>query len=314
MRLNRRINITIKSKGYVYQDTSLPVYFQQNSEGVHVYWRGTWNNISDDFGITAGSLHLEEILCDSEFSLNQLCSTKFEVQCFNLNFDLAGCEIIVTYTDTTTDIEYPLFVGIVDSSTTDNFNDFRDIIAYDKLYTLREYNVGEWWDAFWADRPQHTVVAIPVGSPINNEYYELINGEYFLSTDTSVVSGKTYYYNTPIATIGELRTALCTEVGLGCESVALVNDDIQVKKYLASTSTNVTTQVKFGDLMSMICEINGVIGHIDRDGLFRFVSLSTTQKTIGAYDKTSVNFEDYETQLITGINVYESSQNLMLAY
>lgn len=322
----------------------------------------TYRNDNGDFGITVGSLNLEEVLCDGGLALNQMCSSKFEFQGFNLNDDLEGGEITVTYTvsnqeityvevvnpdldpigsgyyeqtltgyvlsqdeqtdqgktyytkvETTSTETYPLFVGIIDSSTTDNFNNFRDVVAYDKIYTLRNKNVGEWWDTFWANLPEYTAVSIPVGSPLDNNYYELVSGNYVASTDTEVDTGKTYYYNIPITTIGQLRTALCNAVGLSCETVTLVNDDIQIKQYMKSTG-NIPTQVTFGDLMPMICEINGVIGHIGRNGQFNFVTLSNVSKTLGAYEKTKVNFEDYETQLITGINVYESSKNLMLSY
>lgn len=318
MQLHRRINITIKAKdAYVYHEPGVPTFFSQSSNGVYVYWRGFYSNENADFGITVGSLNLEEVLCDSEFSLRQLCASKFEVQCFNLNSDLTGCEITVTCTNTQTNEEIPLFVGIIDSSTTDNFGDYRDIIAYDKLYTLRDKNVGEWWDDFWESRPTYTQVAVPSGSPTANQYYERVNNEYVLSTDTSVVSGKTYYYGTPIATIGQLRASLCASVGLNVVSTTLLNDDIQIKEYMSSDDPNVPTQVSFGDLMSMICEINGVFGHINREGNFEFVDIvnnAYTQISADSYEKKNVKFEDYTTKQITGINVFESNDDLMLAY
>lgn len=291
MRLDRYIKITI-------------------SNGVTTYDSET------DFGITAGSMKFDEALCNTEFSLKELCSSKFEVQCFNLAEDVTGWNIHVAYKPVeANNSQYTdIFNGIIDSSTTDNFNDFRDIVAYDRLYTLRDEDVGEWWDTFWSNRPDYTVVSIPVGSPVNNHYYELVNNEYVLSEDTEVDALKTYYYNIPIATIGEIRTALCTAVELTCESTTLVNDSIQTKKYLSSSNSNVHTQITFGNLMSMICEINGVIGHIDRDGTFIFVTFDTAITQIGIFEKANAKFEDYETMQITGVNVYESSENLMLAY
>lgn len=270
-----------------------------------------------DFGITAGSLHLDEVLCDGEFSLRQLCASKFEVQCFNLSTDVTGDEIVVVSKNTTTSAETPLFKGIIDSSTTDNFNDYRDITAYDEIYTLRDMNVGEWWDNFWSSRPAYTQVSIPAGSPTLNNYYEYVNSEYVLSTDMVVDANKTYYYGVPIATISQLRSSLCTSVGLTVVSTTLLNDDIQVKEYMASSDPNVPTQVTFGDLMSMICEINGVLGHINRSGNFEFVDISSSngkQISSDAYEKANANFEDYITQQITGINIYESNSNLMMTY
>lgn len=312
MQLNRQISISIPADdGLVYHATSSTAYYSNNQTGALTYWNGMYSNEDGDFGISVGSLHLEEVLCSGEFSLNQLCASKFEVQCFNLSTDLTGREITVTCTEN--GVEKPLFKGIIDSSSTDNFNDYRDIIAYDELYTLRDKNVGEWWDTFWSSRPEYTAVSIPVGSPVNNEYYEQQNSQYVLSEDTTVVSGKTYYYGKPIATIGQIRTALCTAVGLNYVNTTLVNDSIQVKQYYTSLG-NSPTQVTFGDLMSRLCEINGCVGHINRQGSFEFVSLSNNATTLGAYEKATVNFEDYTTKLITGINVYESPENLMLSY
>lgn len=272
-----------------------------------------------DFGITAGSMKLDEVLCDGEFTLKQLGASKFEVQCFNLSEDVTGWNITVTSetTDSTTPVVTPVFSGIIDSSTTDNFGDFRDIIAYDRLHDLRDTDVGAWWDTFWSNNARnHNAVLMPVGSPVANGYVERVGTSetYEPSTDTTVNAQKTYYYSVSTATIGDIRTALCTAVGLTCESTTLVNDSIQVKKYLTSSNPSVHTQISFGDLMSMICEINGVIGHIDRDGTFVFITLDTSISTIGDFEQTSAEFEDYTTSLITGINVYESSEKLMYAY
>lgn len=279
------------------------------SNGTTSYQSGT------DFGITAGSMKLDEVLCDSEFSLKQLGASKFEVQCFNLSADVTGWNIVVTCETTSEPIStIPVFSGVIDSASTDNFGDFRDIVAYDRLYTLRDKDVGAWWDTFWSSRPTYTAVALPVGSPADNSYYELSGSTYALSSDTTVNVSKTYYYSVPIATIGDIRTALCNNVGLSYQSITLVNDAIQVKQYLTSANPSVHTQIKFGDLMSMICEINGVIGHINRSGTFEFITLDTTTSTIGDFEKVNAEFQDYETQTITGINVYESSEKLMYAY
>lgn len=299
MRLNRFFHITIQ-------------------QGSTSYESGT------DFGITAGSMKLDEMLCEGEFSLRQLCASKFEVQCFNLSEDVSGWDIIVTCditegTNGTDDVvnTIPIFVGIIDSSTTDNFNDFRDIIAYDRIYTLRDENVGEWWDTFWDSRPAYTEVSYPTGSPVLNKYYEYVNSEYVLSQDTQVNQSTTYYYGVPIATLGQIRASLCTEVGLTVVSTTLINDDIQVKEYLASANPDIPTQISFGNVMSMICEINGVFGHINREGKFEYTNITDSdivQIFDNEYEKVNASFEDYETQQITGINVFESDNQLMMTY
>ena len=112
-------------------------------------------NRSDIFGITAGSLNLEQILCDNELTFGQMCASKFEVECFNLNTDVTGFKIEVYVTENK--VTKKLFSGIIDSSTTDNLGGYRDIIAYDDIYYKRALNVAEWWENYWEGKSKLTI-------------------------------------------------------------------------------------------------------------------------------------------------------------
>ena len=50
---------------------------------------------------------------------------------------------------------------------------------------------------------QYSAVVNPTGSPFEKGYYELINGKYVKTTDTTVVSGKTYYSPSGSITYGD---------------------------------------------------------------------------------------------------------------
>lgn len=101
------------------------------------------------FGIAEGSMNLEEILCDGEFTLGALCSDKFEVELFNIDTDLTGKKIVVVCIDAQTKEEQVLFTGYIDSSTKDDYTPTRKIIAYDTYYSKKDINVADWWNNYW---------------------------------------------------------------------------------------------------------------------------------------------------------------------
>ena len=150
-------------------------------------------------GIAEGSLSLDEILCSGNIELGQYCSNKFEVQLYDIA-DVTGEKIVVWQTDesTTPATEIPIFVGYVDSCKQDVFGRYRDIVAYDELYTLGSKDVAQWWTDFW-DRevqvstgyPLSTIrqsllsyVGIPVVTPPEGGY---VNDALRVITGTEVV-------------------------------------------------------------------------------------------------------------------------------
>lgn len=145
-----------------------------------------------DFGITSGSMNLEEIICDSELIFGEICSNKFEVEVFGekiVDVDLGGCPIVVTCTDTTSQKVYPIFSGIVESSTKDDYSPSRKIVAYDNLYYKRDINVASWWNNYW---------------------------------DT---------LNSTTSKLNDIRESLCAYVGLTTEETSLPNDELLVSNY-----------------------------------------------------------------------------------
>ena len=216
-------------------------------------------NQSDIFGITAGSLNLEQILCDNELTFGQMCASKFEVECFNLNTDVTGFKIEVYVTENK--VTKKLFSGIIDSSTTDNLGGYRDIIAYDDIYYKRALNVAEWWENYWEGKSK--------------------------------------------LTIKQLRESLCEYVGIPYTTDTLINDDLLVPKY------NTFTSVTFNSLMTMLCEVSACFPHINNDGILEFITLNTELTTVPNYEKVNSTFEDYTTDTITGVAIFNSSNEFV---
>lgn len=64
----------------------------------------------------------------------------------NVNQSLKGQEIHVSITNSVTREKVKLFAGIVDSAPAQTNDDYKDIIAYDKLYSLNDVDVTEWYN------------------------------------------------------------------------------------------------------------------------------------------------------------------------
>ena len=99
-------------------------------------------------------------------------------------------------------------------------------------------------------------------------------------------------------TIKKLRDSLFSYLGIAQESQALINDNVSIEKTIESTS------IKGKDIIPYLCELNGVFGHINRNGNFQYVSLSNSiNENISSSDYSSVSYEDFQTGLITGVHI-----------
>ena len=79
----------------------------------------------------------------------------------------------------------------------------------------------------------------------------------------------------------------------------LINDSYSIK------GGYTTNSLSSRDVLASICEINGVFGHINRDGRFDYVSLpSSDTVTLEWYHRGTGSYEDYETESITKVISY----------
>jgi hypothetical protein len=102
-------------------------------------------------GIVDGSLNLSEILFSGAIKYGEINFNKFEASVFNLP-DVAGEKIQVYQMDN--DTKKYLFTGYVDSCKLNEYAYYRDIVAYDTLYTYSgaDYDIALWWSAYWEDK------------------------------------------------------------------------------------------------------------------------------------------------------------------
>ena len=77
----------------------------------------------------------------------------------------------------------------------------------------------------------------------------------------------------------------------------LINDDFEIQGEFY-----VSEELSGRMVIESICELNGAFGHINRDGLFEYITLPTSDSlTYPHYVNGTCAYEDYETEEITGI-------------
>lgn len=254
-------------------------------------------------GITAGSMHLEEILCDGELELGACNANKFEVEVYGLTHDVSGYAIEV-YNDYDPNNPEYLFVGKIDSSETDKYNMYRDIVAYDAMYWARNEEVGEWWKDFWTDH-EWTYLR-----DLRNSLCEFVGisvavGQVCYNDDVVVYDADA---EIPATSYGPLVTAsndfLLTSSG---------DNFLVILPVDVTTTAPIITQIKFGALLRMICELQACCPNINRLGQMEFVTIGvdgTPRNIDQAYDTNNAEFQDYTTDTPTGFNVYDTSEEL----
>lgn len=106
-------------------------------------------------------------------------------------------------------------------------------------------------------------------------------------------------------TLKQFRDSLFSFLGVVQEEIALINDDILLEKTIEAVS------LKGKDIIPYICELNGVFGHIGRDGLFKYISLSkNVNETVSMDDYSSASYDDFETSPITGVQIRQEDGDI----
>lgn len=97
-------------------------------------------------------------------------------------------------------------------------------------------------------------------------------------------------------TIKNFRNSLFSFIGIEQETVKLVHDSLKISKTID------TNALKFADLIKAICQLNGVFGHIDRMGIFRYIDLTSSANAHDISDNYRSNDSDYESYVVKNIN------------
>jgi hypothetical protein len=98
-------------------------------------------------------------------------------------------------------------------------------------------------------------------------------------------------------TLKNFRDSFFNEVGITQETTTLINDSLSILGGFVSEGV-----LSGKTIIEAICEVNAVFGHINRNGVFEYISLPS-QETIEYewYIADTGTYEDYDTETITRV-------------
>jgi hypothetical protein len=219
-----------------------------------------------NFSSTSSDFSLSESLCsDSKLSFGKCESSCLKIKIANTVNSLKGQTLQVTETLANKD-DVPFKIGtyIVDEDTLTSDKKYRNITAYDRLYSISSMNVSDWYSKLF---PSKQVPLIRYENVTKEWTYTGIDGkeitEYYEELEPIT------YYQTEYEsiTLKAFRDSFFKYIGLNQQSTTLVNDDMKVSKSV--DDIDLTAK----DVLEAICEINGVFGKMSRDDVFTYVEL-----------------------------------------
>lgn len=108
-------------------------------------------------------------------------------------------------------------------------------------------------------------------------------------------------------TVKQFRDAFFSHVGITQESITLLNDTFSIQNSVDAGNT-----ISGKTILNSICELNGVFGHIGRDGIFHYLSLDGLDThAIANSQQVESDYEEFVTKVVDSIAVYSCNGTLM---
>lgn len=243
------------------------------------------NLIDTDWGIQVASASLNSQIMEKELRFGEMFSSMFQVVLYNLDVDLKGRRIKVGLNYNTGDN------CIVDGSGNKILVGDETYLVYREMADVSQvmfdgYIISSTKDRQGSDR---TILAYDSLYTLRDINVADFWNEYWEDNETS--------------TLEDFRNALLTYVNLSPVSDDFINDDLVVQNHFDYD----LTQLRFQDLMKMICELQNTCPHLNPNTRnLDFISLRTValhdirQKVEGQ----NSSWEDFTTEQITGVGVY----------
>ncbi|WP_333697815.1 tail fiber domain-containing protein [Bacteroides congonensis] len=235
--------------------------------------------VSDDgkINITNTELHQEkfeltESLCSEQeltFGSCEAAMIKFTVS--NTFLPMKGRWMTVRMSlGGHTDVPFQFGRYKVDSDTPTADRTCRDVVAYDALYDILNADVAAWYNTVF---------------PSHKEQQKDKDGK---TTTVTVYD--------PV-TMKQFRDSFFKYFGIEQADIDLINDNMSIEKTVAVTPSSETSSdteesstigesVSGKEVLSCICEINGCMGHMGRDGKFHYIYLE--QEIQGLYPRNDL--------------------------
>ena len=242
---------------------------------------GSAPTITDaDFVLTEEDLALEEMTIEESvcsldnLSFGQCESSRVQFTMYTKQglSSLEDVEIaIYLYFNEDSDTLFQVGVYIVDEDALSVDRSTREVVAYDVLYYLQDYDITSWYNNVYASATTQTVKYLR-----DSLFNWLVTG--------------------------------VSDFNITQETTTLVNDDFAIEKSIESDT------ITFSFFMQHLLELNGVFGHIDRQGVFVYVSLDVYGTPSDATIDDNliippVQYQDWNTRGIGYVIVYDRNNN-----
>lgn len=237
---------------------------------------------------------LSESLCSQDELKFGCCeSSELKLKIRNEFGNLKGQQITVSHVlNGLTD--NPLQIGIYNVETCERSGDrqYLNITAYDDMYKINNAEVVEWYDSV----------------------FQIKDTAQTVDDDEETVEEEEPTVEYESITLKEFRDSFFEFVDVTQEEVTLPQDDILIEKTIDADS------VSGSKVISAICELNGVFGHINREGIFVYVSLKkpseegiiTSDVEYNSYK--SCEFDDFETKTIDKVQIRKEDGDIGYIY
>lgn len=237
-------------------------------------------------GIYSGSMKLEEVLCSSEdLTFGECNASKFEVTLSD-TADISNL-IIEVYQSISFDENALKLLATHEDKVVITHDNKALLTGRHANYTIPLFYGRVDSAELQADRIHRDIIA----------YDEL-----YFKGDINVADWYSEFFaGSSDKTLKSFRDNLFEFIGIQQENITLINDNIVLEETLS------TTELKFSDLIKAICQINVCFGHIDRNGIFKYIYLSDNNTTYDISDNYRSNDTSYEQYFVRKIDKLQIS-------
>lgn len=260
-----------------------------NRQTIIHFPNGEYPDITE--GIYSGSMKLEEILCaEEEMVLGECNASRFEATISGID-DISNLMIYV-YQRIEADKSKRRILTTYDGT---------PIITYNGEYIFVD-RIDDYVLPLFYGRVDTAVLQTDRIHRVITAYDEL----YFNGDINCAEWYASFFAGNGAKTLKVFRDSLFSFIGIEQETIQLVNDSVVLEE------TMETTALKFADVIKAICQINGCFGHIDRNGVFRYVHLGKQQYLINHDGTPLITYKGEKllvSNRIAANNEYDVSDN-----
>lgn len=259
-----------------------------------------YDNAVDDFwGIDTGTALLSRIIMPDEIKFGELYANSFQVKLFGLdeNINLKQRKIVVSV-----DYEYEERHRLV--------NDDEDyIVDSDSNYIVTAPTISETTEALFTGYINSSDTDIIKTDRVIVAYDAL----YTLRNLDVADFWNSFWRNVPSPKLFELRDAISAwALQSGSDYIPPSSDTPNDNLTLINPFEDEVTSLMFGTVLKMLCQLQNTCPNIRGDGKLEFIKLGTnTVSTNNNLEGLNSKWEDFTTEYITGIGVYDTSENLV---